>query len=57
MHCWAGHLSSRALVPMARAMGEFGVALTVTVVTVLLALTGLAGRLAELLVHAVGAVA
>ena len=54
MHCWAG---SPALTPMARAMGEFGVALTVTVVTVLLALTGLASRLAELLMHAVGAVA
>jgi hypothetical protein len=57
MHCWAGHLSPPALLPMARAMGEFGVALTVTAVTVLLALTGLAGRLAELLVHAVGVLA
>jgi hypothetical protein len=42
---------------MPRTMGEFGVALTVTAVTVLLALTGLAGRLAELLVRAVGLVA
>lgn len=42
---------------MAPKMGEFGVALTVTAVTVLLALTGLAGRLAEVLVRGVSLVA
>lgn len=39
------------------AMGEFGVALTVTAVTMFLALTGLAGDLASLLVRAAGLVA
>jgi hypothetical protein len=42
---------------MATTMGEFGVALIVAAVTLVLALTGLAGRLAGVLVHAGGLVA
>jgi hypothetical protein len=41
---------------MGRKMGEFGVALTVTGVALVLAATGLAGRLGGLLVWATGLV-
>jgi hypothetical protein len=42
---------------MARAMGEFGVALIVAAVTLALALTGLAGQVAGVLVRGAGLVA
>jgi hypothetical protein len=41
---------------MATAMGEFGVALIAAAVTLMLALTGLAGQLAGVLVRAAGLV-